>query len=195
MCERNSKGQFVKCREDVTGQRFNHLVALGFSHKNKNRKTYWDFICDCGNIKTLRLDCVKSGNTQSCGCLKKEQDKVNLNRKGTKPMYEDIGALGNCVLYSRWKGMKRRCYNKNHNHYKDYGGRGITVCDEWLYSFRNFYDWAIPNGFSEDLQIDRINNDGNYEPSNCHWVTAKENMNNTRRNKKQANSEGITLIA
>lgn len=180
-------------REDVTGQKFNHLTALGFSHKDKNRKTYWDFLCDCGNIKTLRLDCVKSGNTQSCGCLKREQDKINLNRKGSEPIYGDIGRLKDCVLYHRWRGMKRRCYNKNFSQYKDYGGRGITMCEEWLYSFRNFYDWAMSHGFSEELEIDRIDNDGNYEPNNCRWVTHKVNANNRRR--KYVNSEENNQIA
>ena len=190
---RNNKGQFTNMREDVTGQKFNHLTALSFSHKDKNRKTYWDFLCDCGNIKTLRLDCVKSGNTQSCGCLKRDQDKINLNREGSKPIYGDIGRLDDCVLYHRWKGMKRRCYNKNFSQYKDYGGRGITMCEEWLYSFRSFYDWAISHGFSEELEIDRIDNDGNYEPNNCRWVTHKVNANNRKR--KYVNSEVNNQIA
>lgn len=186
---RDKTGRFTKMREDITGQKFNHLTAIDFSHKNKNRKTYWNFLCDCGNIKTLRTDSVKSGQIQSCGCLKKEQDKVNLNRKGSKPLYGDIGKLSNCALYSRWKNMKRRCYDKNYKQYKDYGGRGIQVCNEWLYSFRNFYDWAVNNGFDESLQIDRIDNDGNYEPDNCRFVTPKENANN--RIRKHADSEVI----
>lgn len=190
---RNIKGQFTNMREDVTGQKFNHLTALGFSHKDKNRKTYWDFLCDCGNIKTLRLDCVKNGNTQSCGCLKREKSLMNLNRNGRKPMYGDIGKLSDCVLYHRWKGMKRRCYDKNFEQYKDYGGRGIFVCEEWLYSFRNFYDWAMSHGFSEELEIDRIDNDGNYEPDNCRWVTHKVNANNRKR--KYVDSEVNSQIA
>ncbi len=88
--------------------------------------------------------------------------------------------------------MKRRCYNQKFKQYKDYGGRGIRVCDEWLKSFKNFYDWAMANGFREDLQIDRIDNDGNYEPSNCRWVSAKENANN--RVRKHANTEVINEI-
>ena len=139
-------------REDITGQRFGRLVALEFSHKDKNRKTYWDFQCDCGNIKTLRTDTVKNGSIQSCGCLKREQDNINLNRTGSQPKYEDIGALKDCALYSRWRGMKRRCYNQKFKQYKDYGGRGIRVCDEWLKSFKNFYDWAFSSIFSYTSQ-------------------------------------------
>ena len=77
-------------------------------------------------------------------------------------------------IYETWQDMKRRCYNKQNARYDSYGGRGITVCDEWLNNFQSFYDWAISNGYSDDLTIDRIDNDGNYEPSNCRWSTAKE---------------------
>ena len=183
--ERNEKGQFVQNREDVTGKKFNMLTALSFSHKDSHRKTYWDFQCDCGKIKTLRLDCVKNGSIKSCGCFKNQ----NLNREGSKPMYEDIGPLDSCNLYSRWKGMKRRCYDRNFSQYKDYGGRGITICDEWLYNFRTFYDWAMSHGYSPELQIDRIDNDGNYEPDNCRWVTPKENANNRHRVNTEINKE------
>lgn len=190
---RNKKGQFVLEREDITGQKFNMLTALSFSHKDKRRKTYWDFECECGNIKTLRKDQVKSGNTKSCGCLHQKILEENVNRSGSKPKYNDIGRLSDCTLYNRWKGMKRRCYDKHFNQYKDYGGRGIQICEEWLYNFRAFYDWAMANGFSEELEIDRIDNDGNYEPSNCRWVTHLINCNN--RIRKHANTEVNEKIA
>lgn len=188
---RNEKGQFVNMREDITGQRFGRLVALNFSHKDKNRKTYWDFQCDCGNIKTLRTDQVKNGNIKSCGCLKKEQDNINLNRKGSEPWKYDSKGLSQHPLYHKWGGMKRRCYDVHDSKYDKYGGRGIQMCKEWLHSFKAFYDWSIDNGWEEGLQIDRIDNDGNYEPNNCRYVTAKENCNN-RSTTRKIEINGIT---
>lgn len=199
---RNNKGQFIKdtMRKDITGQKFGMLTALEFSHvekKNNNRRTYWVFQCDCGEIKVLRVDQVKSGNTLSCGCHKQVTDANNLNRQGSKPKYNYIGKLEDCVLYSRWHGMIRRCYNRNFIQYNNYGGRGIKVCDEWLHDFSTFFNWSMNNGFSEELEIDRIDNNGNYCPENCRWITHKENMQNTRRSikNKQGNTEITKQIA
>lgn len=88
----------------------------------------------------------------------------------------------NTRLYRIWLQMKNRCFNIRTNRYKDYGGRGITVCDEWKNDFTKFYDWSILNGYQENLTIDRIDNDGNYEPSNCRWVTVKIQNRNSRSN-------------
>ena len=181
---RNEKGQFVKMREDITGQKFNRLTALNFSHKDKNRKTYWVFECECGNIKVLRTDQVKNGNTKSCGCLKKELEPKQLNRNGSEPTKYDSKGLSEHPLYSKWIGIKDRCYNVHSNRYKNYGGRGIKICNEWLYSFHAFYDWSIENGWQNGLEIDRINNNGNYEPSNCRYITRKENCNNRSTTRK-----------
>lgn len=180
---RNEKGQFQIMREDLTGKKFNKLTALSFSHKNKNRKTYWDFICDCGTVKTLRSDNVKSGSIQSCGCVKKNQDIINL--KTYKALSKTIKHDKTYnLLVSRWFSMKARCYDPHNQAYKNYGGRGIKICDEWLYNFENYYYWCINNGFKQELELDRTNNDGNYEPSNCRFVTRKENVNNRRCSKK-----------
>ena len=181
---RNEKGQFVNMREDITGQKFGRLTALNFSHKDKRRKTYWVFECECGNIKVLRKDQVKNGNTKSCGCLKNEQNDVNLNRNGSEPTKYDSKGLSNHPLYHKWMGMKRRCYDVNDSHYERYGGRGIKICDEWLYSFHAFYDWSMENGWQDGFEIDRIDNNGNYEPNNCRYVTRKENCNNRSTTRK-----------
>ena len=126
--------------------------------------------CDCGKQTEARMSDIKSGRTQSCGCLNIE--------KITRLKYSH--GKHDTILYSRWKGMKARCYNKNAVQYKDWGGRGIKVCDEWLNDFMAFYNWSINNGFDKSLALDRIDNNKNYEPSNCRFITQAENNRNQR---------------
>jgi CENP-B-like protein len=102
--------------------------------------------------------------------------------------------LTNHDLHTRWEKIKARCFNKNATHYEDYGGRGITMCDQWKNDFMSFFNWAITNGYKKELEIDRINNNGDYEPINCRWVTRSQNLSNTRRNVYvELNGERITL--
>lgn len=162
MCNRGSK------RIDYTNMRFNSLVACRYSHLAV-RNTYWIFKCDCGEEKPIRIADVKSGKVKSCGCI----HKIGVVTHG----------LTNNRLYNIWRGMKYRCYNSLHPKYKYYGGRGIIVYDEWMHSPQAFIDWSMNTGYNSTLEIDRIDNDGNYEPSNCRWVTHKENCNNKRNNK------------
>ena len=176
---------------DLTGQRFGKLTVIKFSKDvqsgNRKRK-YWLCQCDCGNLKEVRTDGLTRGTTKSCGCLKVENSYKNLTDKYQfKPKYK----VRNRKLYFVWRDIKMRCDDISN---KRYGGRGITICNEWL-NFDNFALWALNNGYKEGLSIDRINNDGNYEPSNCRWITMKEQCRNKSTNILiEYKEQNITLI-
>lgn len=163
-----------KLTHDLTGQTFGRLTVIA-PHDCGERKIRYICQCSCGGIKIARADALTSGATKSCGCLKKEQDRANLT---ANHFHKQSGTR----LYTIWQGMKSRCNNKHDARYHRYGGRGITICDEWAKDFSAFYDWAINNGYSDNLTIDRIDNDGNYEPINCQWSTAKDQCNNRETN-------------
>ena len=183
MNDRNEKGQFIKgvIKNDLTGQRFGRLTVIKPMPKSQ-RRTYFECLCDCGNTKIVRSDSLTSGMVRSCGCMKKEQDRVNLVKNHSHKM-------SGTRIYNEWLGMKARCYNKNAEDYDRYGGRGIKVCEEWRDNFQAFYDWAMSNGYSDDLTIDRIDNDGNYEPLNCRWADI-HTQNRNRRSNVMVNYKG-----
>lgn len=154
---------------NLTGQRFGRLTVVK-QGENRGKNVTWICQCDCGRKTEVATNKLRNGNTLSCGCHR-EEIRTKHGLWGTR-------------LYTIWGNMVQRCTNSNNNNYSKYGGRGISICDDWRNDFQSFYNWAIANGYSDDLQIDRINNDGNYEPSNCRWVTAINNLNNTSRNVK-----------
>lgn len=158
--------------DDLTNQRFGRLAVIKFIGRSKRYEQLYLCRCDCGNEVIVKRKGLLKGETKSCGCLRKEIAK-ELNTKHGK---------SNTKLYEVWKGIKARCYNPTHIGYGNYGGRGIKVCDEWLNDFGSFFNWSIDNGYCDGYQIDRIDNEGDYEPDNCRWVTAKENSNNKRTN-------------
>ena len=159
---------------DLTGMKFGRLTVIDRDDDYVSPKGYhstaWKCQCECGNFTTVRAIYLKNGATRSCGCLRIEHPNHTTHGKS------------NTRIYAIWKGMLVRCYNTNDINYDRYGGRGITVCDEWRCDFESFYEWSIRNGYNEYLTIDRADNDKGYSPDNCRWVTNKVQQNNKGNN-------------
>ena len=169
---------------DLTGQRFGRLTVIGRAENSAKGEARWICMCDCGKEHTVSGSYLRTGKSKSCGCLNRE---VAAQRRTSHGETETR-------LYSIWRNIKTRCENEKAKGYHRYGGRGIKICEAWKEDFQAFRNWALENGYQENLTIDRINNDGNYEPGNCRWATLKEQANNTRKNRLiTANGETRTL--
>lgn len=164
--------------EDLTGQKFGYWTVIERAENHPStRSVQWLCECECGTQRVIRASALKRGETKSCGCHKNDYNRIH-GGKGTR-------------LYECWRQMRYRCENPNNQAYAYYGGRGITVCDEW-HDFRNFQKWAMENGYDDSLTLDRIDVNGNYEASNCRWANKKVQMNN-RRNTKHYKVGGKSL--
>lgn len=156
----------------MIGRKFGKLTVLEECEERKRRSKVYKCLCDCGNITNVVGYRLRNGTIRSCGCLRKEVNATLKAKHGKRYTR----------LYNIWLNSKQRCYNTKSRDYKDYGERGIKICDDWLHDFMSFYDWAMSNGYQENLTIDRIDVNGNYEPSNCRWVDQKTQQNNKRTN-------------
>jgi hypothetical protein len=145
------------------------LKPKGIIHTKPNGKREWKglFLCECGSEFYAFKHHVANGATTSCGCIQKRTTSERFKKHG----------LTNSKIYKQWFAIKRRCFNHKNKDYIHYGGRGITMCNDWL-TFNGYYEWAISSGYSDNLEIDRIDVDGNYEPSNCRFVTRYVNVSN-----------------
>jgi hypothetical protein len=172
----------MKKKFDLTGEVFYRLTVLAEApRKAQCHSTRWLCRCECGTVKTYTSDQLRKGRVKSCGCLRSE----NLSMARRK--HDESKTR----LYKKWTGIITRCYNPKCKSYKNYGGRGITMCEEWRNSYEAFRDWALAHGFREGLQIDRIDTNGNYCPSNCRWITSKQNQRN-RTNNRLLTAFGVT---
>lgn len=153
----------------MIGKTFGKLKVVSLYGTNHLRQRVWLCLCDCGSETLVATNSLNTGNTKSCGCLSRERSSET----------HFVHGMSDSRLYRIHRGMIQRCCNPNDHSFKYYGLKGVTVCDEWRYDFAAFYNWAIFNGYRDDLTIDRYpNNRGNYEPSNCRWATHDEQSQN-----------------
>lgn len=170
-------------RLNLIGQRFGNLTVESFAGKDQSQNSTWNCVCDCGRKRIARGSELRRGVTTSCGCLKSKRHAQAITKHG----------YSRDPLNAVWRGMLARTSNPKTESYKFYGARGISVCIEWSSDFMDFRSWALTNGYQPGLSIDRINNDGNYEPSNCRWTTPKEQASNRRVRKDSKSRKDMEM--
>lgn len=173
---------------NMIGRTYGRLTVIERSSNDKQGNAQWLCRCECGRQKVVRGGSLRQGRIRSCGCLLSESSKDRMSALVTKH------GMRGAKLYGVYSSMIERCSSPKCKGFHNYGGRGIAVCDEWKDNRQSFFDWAFENGYEEGLQLDRIDNNGNYCPENCRWVTRKVNCNNTRKNVSlEYNGETHTL--
>ena len=178
------RNQMYKHNE-LSGRRFGKLTVIERSGTTADRHIIWGCVCDCGALAYVSEKDLVSGHTQSCGCLQRERTSTARHKHGGRKTHTNAERL-----YSVWGEMRGRCHNPENKDYRHYGGRGIKVCNEWS-DYSKFREWAVGAGYNPlapygKCTIDRINNDGNYEPSNCRWVDMATQNKNRRNVRKEA---------
>lgn len=174
MKNKHSSDTLDKRTKNLVGQRFGRLVVTSY-YGHKNGRVAWNCLCDCGKTTVVLSGGLCSGKTKSCGCYHSD-----ISRKQVIERFTKHGGA-NTAIYSRWCSMKDRCCNPNNPSYHNYGGRGITICDEWVKDFEAFRTWAYENGYRPNLTLERIDNNKGYSPDNCRFISNARQQRNRRK--------------
>lgn len=170
---------------EMIGKKFGRLTVVSRAGSEKGKglsRKLWNCVCECGKHKIVNTHALTSGCVRSCGCLSREARKRLRLDAATRNEHIHLRMV--------WKSIKQRCYNHNHPEYKNYGGKGVRMYDEWLNNSKAFIEWGLKNGYSIGLDVDRIDSNGNYEPSNCQFLTRSENV---LKEKRKITIGGVTL--